>query len=288
MSAGLKDQQADKRLEKLRQILLAQDRESQASVMERLSELESALVDDEAFEARLSPHLKEQVAYLQEHFPQLFGKFMGPAIRKQIEEEREVIIDALYPIIGRLIARYLKEEIQRISDRIDDSLKDPFSLENLKLRIQALFSHVSYQELLFQQMARQNRLEEVFIIQKDSGLALGHYSLNEVTRSQMVAGMLTGIKNFLEDAFQKGGQELDTLEYEDYQIKIFSYNRFYFAAVIKGMPDSRYEQFLRKYVDAFCEKTTIPSATDVTNSLQERLSEELKQHFDAFNQSGDQ
>lgn len=286
MSIGLQEQQAANRLEELRALLLAQDRASHSSVMERLAELEQAMVDDETFAERLNPYLEEQVRYLQQEFPSLFGKFLGPAIKQQIQEEREVIIDALYPIIGKLIARYLKEEIQRISEKLDESLKDPFSMSNLKLRFKAMFSSVSYEELLFREIAGSNKLEEVFIIQKDTGLSMAHYSLHGVTRSQMVAGMLTGIKSFMEDAFQKGGQELDTLEYDKYQIKVFPYSRFYIAAVIEGTPDAKYERVLRQKVDEFCTNTDIPLGSEVTNELQARLSNTLKQHFDAFNQEG--
>lgn len=286
MSVRLQEEQAANRLEELRALLLAQDRASHSSVMERLAELEKAMVDDETFAERLTPYMEEQVKHLQQEFPSLFGKFLGPAIKQQIQEEREVIIDALYPIIGKLIARYLKEEIQRISEKLDESLTDPFSLSNIKLRMKAMFSSVSYEELLFQEIANRHKLEEVFIIQKDTGISMAHYSLNEVTRSQMVAGMLTGIKNFMEDAFQKGGQELDTLEYDKYQIKIFPYSRFYIATVIEGTPDAKYERILRQKVNDFCTNTDIPGGAEVTNELQDRLSYTLKQYFDAFNQEG--
>lgn len=285
---GVKDRNAANHLEELRAILLTPDRESQSTVMERLAELEKALVDDKAFEERLTPHLEAQVVHLQKNFPKLFGQFLGPAIKHQIEEEREVIIDALYPIIGKLIAKYLKEEIKRISERIDESMKDPFSLSTLKFRAKALFAGVSYQELLFREVTNRHKLEEIFIIQKDSGLSMAHYSLNEVTRSQMVAGMLTGIKSFLEDAFQKGTQELDTLEYEDYRIKIYPFPRFYVATVIEGSPDQEYERFLKKYVDEFCAKEPIPAREEVTQVIQDRLSLALKEHFHGFNQARDQ
>lgn len=286
MSTRPQQQQAANRLEELRTLLLSQDRASQSTVMDRLAELERAIVDDEAFAERLTPYLEEQVQHLQQEFPSLFGKFLGPAIKQQIQEEREVIIDALYPIIGKLIGRYLKEEIQRISEKLDESLKDPFSMSNVKLRLKAMFSSVSYEELLFREIAGTNRLEEVFIIQKDTGISMAHYSLHDVTRSQMVPGMLTGIKNFMEDAFQKGGQELDTLEYDKYQIKLFPYSSFYIATVIEGTPDTKYERMLREKVDDFCANTNIPLGSEVTNELQARLSNTLKKHFDAFNQAG--
>lgn len=284
MSVGLQDQQAAKRLEELRAILLSQDRASQATVMERLAELEAAIVDDEAFAERLEPHLVAQVAHLQEHFPRLFGQFMGPAIKRQIEEEREVIIEALYPIIGRLIARFIKEEISRISQRIDESLRDPFSLKNIKLRVQALFTGVTYEELLFRDLANRHRLEEIFIIQKPSGLALARYSLNEVTNAQMVAGMLTGIKDFMEHAFRKEGQELETLTYDRYLIQLYPYPRYYIATVIEGSPDVEYQRFLRQQVQAFCANAAIQPGEEVTKAEQARLSDALKQHFDGFNQ----
>ncbi len=288
MSVSLQEQQAAKGLEELRELLLAEDRESQALLMERFAEMEAALGDDKAFATRLTPYLEGQVEMMQKNFPKLFGKFMGPAIKRQIEEERDVIIDALYPIIGKIIGRYLKEEIRRISEGLDKRLKDPFSWSTIQLRFKSWFSGISYEELLFREMASRQRLEEVFVIQKDTGLAMGHYALHEVTRSQMVAGMLTGIKNFLEDAFQKNGQELDTLEYEDYHIKIFSFSHFYIATVIEGAPDVEYARFLRTHVEVFCAEHPISADESVTQVLQDRLSHALQSHFDGFNQSRNQ
>ena len=45
-------------------------------------------------------------------------------------------------------------------------------------------------------------LEEIFIIQRDSGLMLGNASMSPTVNREAVAGMLTAIKSFVEDAFE--------------------------------------------------------------------------------------
>ncbi|MEM9986627.1 MAG: hypothetical protein AAF804_16170, partial [Bacteroidota bacterium] len=227
--------EAEQLLNELRALLLDQDRHTREGLAQKLNELEAVLNDPEALGQRLEPILEDQVQYLQENFPELFGRYLSSAIKLQIRNSQGEIIDALYPIMGKLINRYLRAEIERISQRLDQSLKDPFSWENIKLRFKAWFSGVSYQELL---LSRTDPpiVEDLFLIDKNTGLAMAHYSLHELTQPEVVAGMLTGIKSFVEHAFDQPDQELQNLEYEQFKILIFSFQTFFLAAGLKGYP----------------------------------------------------
>ncbi len=270
---------AEVMLQELRQLLLNPDRQSQRQLEEGLRRLEHLVEDEEELAGLLAPLFEEHTAYLKDHFPQLFSKSLGAAIKLQIRESQGEIIDALYPIMGKLIRKYLRAEIARISQQIDDRLQDPFSLETLKLRLQAFFTGTSYQELLLRKTALPV-LEDLFIIDKENGLSLAHHSLHKLTQPDVVAGMLTGIKSFVEHAFDQGAQELEQLAYEEFKVYIFSFETFYVAAGVSGQPDAAFIDNLYQKILAFLEEHPVRVKAQVTREDQDSLSESLQTYFD--------
>lgn len=268
-------------LNELKALLRFDDSDEKKEFIARVETLEEEIRDEELFEERIKPHFEKNIAYLQENYPELFGKYLATAIKAQIRDSQDEIIDALYPIIGKLIAKYIKAEIDRISQRMDERLDDPFS--SFKLRIKALFSGVSYQEMIMREGA-QAILEEIFVIRKEDGLLMGHFSLNEVSHPDMIAGMLTGIKGFIEHAFEKASQELETLEYESYTILIFNFKTFYFAAVEKGPIKAKFKERLQSSIFSFCETHDVITDQSLHKGVIDSLSLNLKEHFYGFNQ----
>ncbi|MEM7659823.1 MAG: hypothetical protein AAF399_27160, partial [Bacteroidota bacterium] len=174
-------------------------------------------------------------------------------------------------------------EIERISQQIDERLKDPFSFESLKLRAKALFSGVSYEELLLQSTSRP-KVEELFVVHAETGLLLGNFSLNQLIHPDMVAGMLTGIKSFMEHAFEQESQELHTMEYEQNEILLFSFQNFYVAAVVQGQASAVFKQGLQKHIHLFCEHNQMVPEGDISQTFQVELSTKLNDHFHQFNE----
>ena len=254
-----------------------------SSKLEEVEGNKDARINQEELERQLN----KQLNFLQENFPDLFGKYLGKAIKNQIRDSQDEVIDALYPIIGKLISRFIKAEIERISQKIDHHIKKPLSYKNLKLRFKAFMTGVSYEELLVRETAQSN-LEEIFLIAKQGGMLLGHYSSDEISHPDMIAGMLTGIKQFIEHAFERESQELNTLEYDKYTISIYNFKKFYFAAVIEGALHAHFSNRLRESIFKFCETNTIfyEEAGLLDKKAVEKISESLRDHFHGFNESG--
>jgi len=275
-------------LGEVKKFFLKEDREVQNEINERLAEIETIFAEREKFEDKLEPileaRLQEHVQYLQENYPELFGQYLATAIKQQIKESQEEIIDALYPIIGKLIGRYLRMELEKLSQMIDQRLQDPFSFSNLKLRVKAFFTGISYEELIISQM-RRPKVEEIFLINKENGLPLGHYSLETVTHPEAVAGMLTGIKSFVEHAFDKQETELETLSYDKYEIILFNFETFYFASVVEGKPHAIFKKELYEEALSFCEDNPVWAKGAITNESQEQVSSALKVHFNDINRT---
>ncbi|MEL6676804.1 MAG: hypothetical protein AAFR61_31635 [Bacteroidota bacterium] len=274
---------AEKMLLELRHLLHMEDANLRDRLEEKLHALEEAFQDDALLKERMAPYLETHVAFLQENFPGLFGKYLGAAIQLQIRESQDEIIDALYPIIGKLIAKFIKTEIEKISQKIDQRLANPFSFKAIKQRLQSIFTGVPLEEIMLRDTALA-KLEEVFLIRKLDGLLMGHYSLNEVSNPDMVGGMLTGIKQFMEHAFEKQNQELDTLTYDRYKIRVFNFNTYFVAAVIEGPSQARFQNDLQDFVYKFVEKYDVYTDQPITKELNDQLSADLKIHFDGFKQ----
>ncbi len=72
------------------------------------------------------------------------------------------------------------------------------------------------------------------LIERGSGLLKASFSKTETIDEEMISGMLTAIKTFVEDAFNQKNQELELIEYELYNIHIQSFVNYYVAVVISG------------------------------------------------------
>ena len=274
-------QNSDPLLKRLRTILLDDDRQDWEELSQEVVELKEMLRDEHQ-QAKLETFFNVKIDYLREHFPDLFGKVMTQAIKKQIRDSREEMVDALYPIIGKLVSRYIKSEIEQLSARIEYQMDNAFTFRGIMGRLRAFFSGVKYEDMVMQE-ATEARLEEVFVIKQGAGMLLGQYSLNELSDADMIAGMLTGIKSFVEHAFKQGQQELETLEYEKYKIIVHNFQTFYIASVLSGNFNSQIRSRLDKFVMGFCENYTVVAGNTVTNETFEEVSTALKEKFNGFN-----
>ena len=129
-----------------------------------------------------------------------------------------------------------------LSEKINNNFK-VFSFNNFKRKVKSKVSGVDQGELLLNELSKAT-IEEVFVIQKGSGLLLGNYSTTEVIDKEMLSGMLTAIKSFTEDAFNKGGQNLETIEYELFTIHIQNFHTYYIAVAISGVYTQDFENKL--------------------------------------------
>ena len=80
----------------------------------------------------------------------------------------------------------------------------------------------------------------------------------------MIAGMLTAIKSFVEDAFAKEEQSLELIQYEFYNIYIQNLASYYIATVISGSFNSDFKVLAK--ANSFVSKPL--SIVFVKNSFQ--------------------
>ena len=290
------------KLKALRDLLFEEERKQQESLSERIVELNEEIAkeredlteriveldkevhDPEHFKSQVEPIVDDKINSFVEEMPQRLGPTITETLKIQIQESKDEVVEALYPIMGRMIKKYIQREIQLLSERVDQRLEQAFSLEGWWRRIKGWFTGVKEKDLIISDLA-EPQIEEIFLVQKESGILLGSYSRHKTIDQDMISGMLTAIKSFVEDAFQAGAQNLELIEYDLYKIHIQNFYSFYVAVVISGAMSTSFRDELEDRIMEFVEKM-LPTQLRESNeeseeSYQEQeFSKELKSYFD--------
>lgn len=273
--------------QQLRKLLLEQDWEDRKELAQKLEQLDSELNTREKLEERVNPILQDQEARIQREFPVLFGPQITESIKKQIKESQDEVVEVLYPIIGRMIKKYITSEIQKLSDQIDAQMEMAFSWEGWKIRIKAWISGTPQKDLMLSKLI-EPKIEEIHVIEKNSGVLMGSYTKKEGLDRDMVAGMLTAIKSFVEDAFETEAQELESIDYQNYKIIIKSFNSFFIAVVCTGQLNAAFKDKIDDELLSFSEKVLNkakhPDKEEVQPDVIEQGLAEYFQDFEDLNE----
>jgi hypothetical protein len=216
--------------------------------------------------------------HLRLNFPQEYSKIVNRIIEQKLKASQQEILDVIYPVMGKMISKYINHQFQQIKDNIENQIKSVFSKRGLvwwfRNRVLGLKDADVFLASLDVAV-----LEEIFMIQRDTGLLLGSAALAPSVNRDVVAGMLTAIKSFVEDAFERENEELETIQYGTYRILIQNFPACYVAMALSGSVSSNEAERLRhKVIDFIAGREDLRTA-DIDSDLQEKISNELEAHF---------
>ena len=218
----------DKRFELLKELLLEEERVKIDSL-------------NDEFANKVNPLIQEKIEDLRKNFPEYFGGTITETIKYQIKNSQDEVIEALYPIIGKLIKKSIVSEITKLNEKINKAIKETFSFQERIKRLFGKKANLSNSEIVLQEVFKPV-VEELFVIEKDSGLLKGSYSRGNIADKDMVSGMLTAIKSFAEEAFSKEGQNLEDIKFETFQISIHNFKTIYIAIATSGASNSVFNE----------------------------------------------
>ncbi len=268
--------------DQLRKILLEQDWEERNELAQKLEELDSQLNNRDKLEERMAPILKDEAERFHQSFPVVYGPEITKSIKQQIEESQDEVVEALYPIIGRMIKKYITTEIEKLSEKVDAQMEMAFSWEGWKVRIKAWISGTPQKDMILSKTI-EPKIDEIHVIEKNSGLLLGSYSKKEALDRDMVAGMLTAIKSFVEDAFQTDEQELESIDYQNHKIIIKSFQSFFVAVVCNGVINASFKDKVDDELLGFSQKVLEKARKAGKEEIEQALiEEELEEYFHDF------
>lgn len=184
---------------------------------------------------------------------------------KVLHNSKEQVVDMLGPHVGKLIRKFIRSEMERITEEINKRRKAIFSFDFLKSK---------------KKNAANGQLEQVFIIHKDSGLVIGEYGNEDTIEPDLIASMLTAIKSFVQSAFGDGDSDLESLEYGDYTILLFNFEQFYFALITEGIISKEMKSiYFDQCLELADESIGSLSFKEIDDSLTEQVNTHIQKTF---------
>lgn len=223
-------------LAELRELLLGPERAQLDELRERIgnrsrraSDLSEVLPDAILLRARQDPSLRQALQPILEE-----------ALAISVRKDPSIIAKALFPAIGNAIRRAVGAALQEMMESLNQIIETGFSFRSVGWRIEAVRTGKSYGEIALLRSLLY-RVEQVFLIQNDTGLLLQHVMCDSavVRDPDMVSGMLTAIQNFAQDSFGAPDNTLETVRLGDFSVWIQHGSQALLAAVVRGAPPPR-------------------------------------------------
>ena len=258
-------------MSQLRDILLKEDRST-------LTELQEILNNKSLLSGRVNPIIEEHLDFLKHNFPKEYAKIVDRLIEQKLKDSQQQILDIVYPVMGKMITKFVNLQMQQLKEGIDAQINGIFSRQGFVKHIKNRILGVKTSDMLIA-AADKPILEEIFVIERDSGLMFGSAALFPSVNRDVVAGMLTAIKSFVEDAFERDNEDLEMIQYGTYRILLQNYPFYYFALALSGTVSTSESEILRGQIVDFIDKTDNLRVAEVTDESQNRISQLLEEHF---------
>ena len=251
----------------LKDILLKEDRA-------KIKEIHTVIHTEERLSEKVSPILEEQLDDFKKNFPEEYKIVVDKMISEKIQNSKQEIINLLFPELGIMIKNYIGLQIQMLKEGIEKQ----FGSQGLLGKVKSVFGFGRSSEEVIQNIDKPV-VEEIFIIQKNSGLLAGSATRNDTIDQDVIAGMMTAIKSFVEDAFKRGNENLGTIEYDTYRIVMQNFPNWYFAVALSGTLTTKERDELSNRVLNFVSNQMPAQIDDITEELNSKLSRRLKIAF---------
>lgn len=183
-------------------------------------------------------------------------------VQTGIRDHQEQMVDALYPIMGKLVTRSVTQSMRDLARNIDEKMRTTFSFASFTRNMKARATGVSGAEIAMRDSLPFGGVDEVYLVHQETGLLLQYLSreLNSETGkeyfvtasddSELITGMLTAFQDFVADAFGEEGEpgSLGDFQHGRKQILIKAARFIYIAVVIQGVAPSNFGSNVQSHV----------------------------------------
>jgi hypothetical protein len=125
-------------LETLKAIILEDDRKLSESIEREINVLKDELLEPENFAKKVDVHADKKIDDLKKNFGTYFKSELKASIQNELKNSQDEVINALYPIIGKLIKKYIRSEIEMLTEQIDKQINNTFSFDLMGAQNQSL------------------------------------------------------------------------------------------------------------------------------------------------------
>ena len=239
---------AEQRLHQLRGLLLGQE-------VEQIAELRRRLDDPKLRSEELSSSIAEAIALRAKRDHKLqttLQPLIEEALRISVARDPAMLATSLFPIIGDAVRKAVAHSLQGMFDSLNLMLDRGLSLESWKWRFEAWRTGRSFGEVALT-YSLSYRVEQVFLIHRETGLLLGHVAVSEgvVQDADLISGMLTAIQDFVRDSFGRMKKdELEVMQVGEFKLWLQHGPLALLAAVVSGQPPPELREVFERELEA--------------------------------------
>lgn len=223
------------------------------------ADLAARVGDDDALKHSLQgvivDVLREAGSRQHERMAGVMAPLVLASLREEIRNSRDMMVDALYPITGRLVAAAVRNAFRDLVETLNQRLDRTLSLERWTIKLQAMATGVSEAELMLRKHPPFT-LDELLLIHRPTGLLMARVSESpdDATDGDMVGSMLTAIMAFTREAFghDKPG-ELRTLSVGDADLFVRTSPAVILAVRARGTPPAGFDRAFEDLFIAFLD-----------------------------------
>ncbi len=136
------------------------------------------------------------------------------AIRNEIRNSREMMVEALYPLTGQLVVAAVQNAFRELVASLNQRIDALTSRERWKLQIRSRLSGRPVSELAIVGSGR-GRVVRLLFLEAGSGRLIDSWRLDAVEddRADLAGGLIAAITGFARDALDVGSNELRMLDF---------------------------------------------------------------------------
>ena len=181
----------------------------QEELARRIAALDNRLGTPQALRSSVAEVLDDIIVEAretkQDHVSRALAPIMVKTIKSELENNRDAMVEALYPITGQLVKAYVASAMKELTNRMNRRFQSNAAM----LRVRSLFSGYSVSELAMAD-TQQLEVEELYLIRRGSGELLERWPTRAIrTNSDIhMSGVMAAINDFATQAFQTDGGHL--------------------------------------------------------------------------------
>ncbi|MEL7542703.1 MAG: OmpA family protein [Pseudomonadota bacterium] len=183
-------------------------------------------------------------------------------MKREIRNSRDEMVDALYPIMGRLVSAYVASAVDDVMRQTNRRLESGLTGRFVYLRIKAMLTGQSYTALALADQSMY-RMSELMLIRRGSGVLIDHLQLDAMAQargsgkeqdSALISGMVAAIHEFAQEAFAKRHSALRSVDMGDQTIYLRATSGLILAVVGQGRARRKFERTIDRELITLLEE----------------------------------
>ncbi len=274
------DRSSEKLIE-LRNILNESEQRDILNIQEKVKNIEEELLSDIRIKEVLNKEIKQAKEDPKSQIREVVSELIPNSLSSHIKKKPDTIINALYPVIGSIVSKYVTEALKDFMDTINTKIEKQLPYQRITRSLKAKIKGVSEEELIFME-AQKVRINGVLMIEKGSGIIVDNYfdSDFQALNPDLFAGLLIALQSFGRDCIDETeAGNLDQIEYGENKVLIESAGSIIMTILVKGDISSKLLKNLRLVFSNIIKEHSefLESYNGNSSSIPQTLSSSLKE-----------